>query len=257
MNLATNARDAMPKGGRLTLSTGLVELDDTFVHSHNYGMPGRYALITVSDTGIGMNRETMEKIFEPFFSTKEPGKGTGLGLAMAYGIVKQHGGFINVYSEPDNGTTFRIYLPATESKDEVPVNSAIEPLPAGGTETILVAEDDDKLRRLSEIVLTQNGYRVILANDGAEAINKFIDNKESIQLVILDMIMPKKGGKEVYAEIKSIRSDIKVLFSSGYTAERMDSDMMLGDRINVITKPISPRNLLNMTRAALDAPLVS
>jgi polar amino acid transport system substrate-binding protein len=209
----------------------------------------------VCDTGIVMNPGTMEKIFEPFYTTKEPAKGTGLGLAMAYGIVKQHGGFINVYSEPDNGTTFRLYFPATESKEQAPVKSAIEPLPAGGTETILVAEDDEKLRRLSEIVLMQNGYKVILANDGAEAVNKFIDNKESIQLVILDMIMRKKGGKEVYDEIKRIRSDVKVLFTSGDTAERMDTDMMLKDRINVITKPISPRNLLNMTRAVLDAPL--
>ena len=147
LNLATNARDAMPQGGHLTLDTQLVELDDTFIRVHGYGEPGMFAVISVSDTGSGMEKETMAKIFEPFFTTKEVGKGTGLGLAMAYGIIKQHNGYINVYSEPEKGTTFRIYLPAIKSTEEVIVKTAIEPLPSRGNETILVAEDDSIIKK--------------------------------------------------------------------------------------------------------------
>ena len=252
MNLATNARDAMPKGGRFTISTEIINIDNSFVVSHGCGNPGKYVLIAVSDTGIGMNQETMAKIFEPFFTTKEPAKGTGLGLAMVYGIVNQHGGFINVYSEPDKGTTFRIYLPATESKEEVPDKTTIGQQLIGGTETILVAEDDEKLRNLYETVLTQYGYEVILAQDGEEAINKFLGNKDSIQLVLLDMVMPKKNGKAVYEEIRRIKPQTKILFLSGYTADRIDKEMMLKDKVNLINKPVSPKNLLWKLRATLD-----
>jgi CheY-like chemotaxis protein len=252
LNLATNARDAMPHGGKLTISTELTQLDDGFIRTHGYGKTGGYALITVSDNGMGMKQEEMEKIFEPFYTTKETGKGTGLGLAMVYGIIKQHDGYIIVYSEPGKGTSFRIYLPVARTKSEVLAKSAVDAVAARGTETILVAEDDDKLRKLSEIVLTQNGYTVILANDGQEAISKFIDNKESIQLLLLDMVMPKKGGKEVYEEIRRIRSDIKVIFSSGYTAERIDPDLLVTENIILLTKPVSPRDLLTRVRGMLD-----
>jgi CheY-like chemotaxis protein len=242
----------MPHGGKLTISTELTELDDAFMRTYGYGKTGQYALITVSDNGIGMKQDEMEKIFEPFYTTKETGKGTGLGLAMVYGIIKQHDGYIIVQSEPGKGTTFRIYLPVARTKEAVLAKSAVDAAPARGTETILVAEDDQKLRKLSEIVLTQNGYKVILANDGEEAISKFIDNKESIQLVLLDMVMPKKGGKEVYDEIRRIRPDIKVIFSSGYTAERLDPNLLLTEKINLITKPVSPRDLLQKAREILD-----
>jgi PAS domain S-box-containing protein len=252
LNLATNARDAMPGGGKLMISTEFTELDDTFVGNHGFGTTGKYALIAVSDTGMGMKKEEMEKIFEPFYTTKETGKGTGLGLAMVYGIIKQHAGYIIADSEPGKGTIFRIYLPVASTVEEVPAKSAVDSVPARGTETILVAEDDHKLRKLSEIVLTQNGYKVILANDGEEAISKFIDNKESIQLVLLDMVMPKKGGKEVYNEIRGIRPDIKVIFLSGYTRERIDPNLLLTENINLIAKPVSPRDLLQKTREILD-----
>jgi PAS domain S-box-containing protein len=252
MNLTINARDAMPRGGLLTLSAGLVELDDSFIHSHGYGKPGKYALITVSDTGLGMEQEEMARIFEPFFTTKEMGKGTGLGLAIVYGIIKQHDGYINVYSEPGIGTTFRIYLPAADVKETVLDKHIDEALPIGGTETVLVAEDDDKLRNLSNIVLTEGGYNVILAKDGEEAIKKFIDKKDTIQLVILDIIMPKKSGKEAFDEIIKIKPDMKIIFSSGYTADKIDRDMMLKDKVNLITKPVSPWNLLREVRAILD-----
>jgi len=252
MNLTTNARDAMPNGGRLTLNTEVVELDDALIQRLGFGKPGKYALLSVSDTGIGIKQEEMQKIFEPFFTTKEIGKGTGLGLAMVYGIVKQHGGYIKVSSEPDKGTTFRIYLPATQTKEESLVRRASETPLRGGTETVLVVEDDEKLRKLSEIVLTQNGYKVILAQDGEQAVRKFIEYKDRIQLVIIDMIMPKKGGKETYEEIKAIRPDIKVLFSSGYTGDRIESLFFGKEELHFINKPVSPKDLLRKVREILD-----
>jgi CheY-like chemotaxis protein len=252
LNLATNARDAMPQGGHLTLVTQLVELDDAFIRVHGYGEPGMFAVISVSDTGGGMGKETMAKIFEPFFTTKEVGKGTGLGLAMAYGIIKQHNGYINVYSEPEKGTTFRIYLPAIKSTEEGIVKTAIEPLPSQGNETILVAEDDSALRELFSTVLQAYGYKVILAKDGEEAIRKFMKNKDKIQLVMLDMIMPKKSGIEVFDRIKKMRPDIKTLFSSGYTADRIDKDNMLKEGLDFIMKPLLPKDLLIKIREILD-----
>jgi signal transduction histidine kinase len=252
MNLTTNARDAMPAGGKLFLKTELVEIDDGFVRSHGYGAPGMYAVLSVSDTGTGINQEAMDKIFEPFFTTKEPGKGTGLGLAMAYGIIKQHGGFINVYSEPAKGTTFRIYLPAELTLDDsLPIGSC-EAQPRSGTETILIAEDDDKLRQLSELILTQNGYKVISAQDGEDAVSKFIEHKDKIQLVILDVIMPKKSGKEAYDGIKSINPYMKVLFLSGYTSDRIDIYSLGTEGINFANKPLPPRDLLMKVREILD-----
>lgn len=252
MNLATNARDAMPQGGHLTLATQLVELDDAFIRVHGYGEPGIFAVISVSDTGSGMGKETMTKIFEPFFTTKEVGSGTGLGLAMAYGIIKQHNGYINVYSELEKGTTFRIYLPAITATEEVIVKTALEPLPSRGNETILVAEDDRALRDLFSTVLQEYGYTVILAEDGEEAIRAFAANKDTIQLAMLDMIMPKKNGKEAYDGITKIKPDIKTLFSSGYTADRIDKAGMLKDGIDFIMKPVSPRDLLRKIREVLD-----
>ena len=252
MNLTTNARDAMPHGGRLVLDTKAVDLDDAFIQSHGYGKPGRYALLSVSDTGVGLKQDEIEKIFEPFYTTKETGKGTGLGLAMVYGIIQQHGGYINVYSELNQGTTFRIYLPAAQSKKESGIDSSAETPPVGGSETILVAEDDEMVRELSETILTENGYRVILAQDGDEAIKKFIDHRDAIQLVIIDMIMPKKNGNEAYSEMKKIVPDIKVLFASGYTRERIDPSSLRKEELHFINKPVSPTQLLRKVREILD-----
>ena len=252
LNLATNARDAMPQGGRLTLETQLVELDDNFIRDHGYGEPGMFAVISVSDTGSGLEKETIAKIFEPFFTTKELGKGTGLGLAMAYGIIKQHNGYINVYSEPEKGTTFRIYLPTIKAEEEVIIRTAAEPLPSRGNETILLAEDDSALRKLFLTVLQEYGYKVILAVDGEDAIKKFMDNKDKIQLVMLDMIMPRKSGKEAYDEIIKLRPDMKTLFSSGYTADRIDKDSLHKEGVDFIMKPASPKDLLKKIREMLD-----
>ena len=218
MNLVTNARDAMPDGGKLTIGTGLVQLDSAFVKRHGYGKPGMYAMISVSDSGVGMNEKTRQRVFEPFFTTKEVGKGTGLGLAIVYGIVKQHNGFANVYSELGHGSTFKVYLPLIRSAYGAEKEASLSP-PVGGTETILIAEDDAEVRRLTKNVLEEFGYTVVEAVDGEDAISKFLKHKRKVDLVMLDVVMPRKNGKEVYQYVRKIRPDIKALFTSGYTAD--------------------------------------
>lgn len=254
MNLATNARDAMERGGCLTIETDIVELDDSFIRAHGYGKLGSYVLVSVTDTGRGMDAETQKRIFEPFFTTKEEGRGTGLGLAMVYGIIKQHNGYINVYSEPGSGATFNIYLPlvtlAEEKRTAAPLPEAVE-LPRG-TETILLAEDDDALRKLSLVVLSEFGYTVIESSDGQEAIDKFMQNREKVGLLLLDMIMPKKSGREVYEFARKVRGDIKVVFVSGYTADKIFTEGLLEKGAEVMQKPVSPQDLLKKIRKILD-----
>ena len=252
MNLATNARDAMPNGGSFMIETSTIELDSGFEAAQGNGKPGSYAMISVTDTGIGMSEETRNKIFEPFFTTKEIGKGTGLGLAMVYGILKQNEGFINVYSEPGKGTTFRIYIPlitvtAVEGQKAIEVE-----YPKGGTETILVAEDDPRLRKLTVLVLEQMGYTVITANDGEEAVTKFMENKDRIKLLLFDIIMPKKSGREAYEEIRKMKPDIPVLFASGYSPDMLREKELVDDEVPLIYKPISPQSLLKKVREVLD-----
>jgi len=252
MNLISNARYVMPKGGRLTISTGTKEMDDAYITAYGYGKPGTYALISVTDTGSGMDAETQKKIFEPFFTTKGIGEGTGLGLSIVYGIIKQHDGYINVYSEPGAGTVFKIYLPLIE--EETAKGQEVEAVAPGkgGTETILIAEDDAALRKLSRIILESGGYTVITAEDGEEAITKYIENRDKIQLVILDMIMPKKNGKEAYKEIRMIRPDVRALFISGYTADVINKKELLDLGMEFILKPVSTKDLLGKVREALD-----
>ena len=202
MNLATNARDAMPRGGKLTIRTDIVEIDDTFIQDHGYGKKGLYALISFEDTGMGMNEKTMERIFEPFFTTKEVGKGTGLGLATVYGIIKQQNGYIDVRSALNEGTTFNIYLPIVLSALEENKPTRVSHI-AGGNETILVGEDEEDIRNFIREVLEGYGYRIIEAIDGEDVIRKFKENKNDVRLLILDIIMPKKNGKDAYSEINS------------------------------------------------------
>lgn len=251
VNLCTNARDAMPYGGILTISTEPFELDNEFIKTYGYGSPGMYCLISVTDTGIGMDEKTIEKIFDPFFTTKELGKGTGLGLAIVYGIIKQHNGYINCYSRPGEGTTFKIYLPMikTETEEEKPTPYPVTEIV---TETVLIAEDELEVREAIKDALEIFGYRVIDAVDGEDAVNKFIKDKDRIGFLILDVVMPKKSGKEVYDEIKKIRPDIKALFISGYTPNIIHKKGILTEGINFIFKPISPNELLRKMKEVFD-----
>ena len=252
INLAVNARDALLEGGKLTISTRLETMDDEYVAEHGYGKPGRYVLITVADTGEGMDTETQKKIFEPFFTTKGIGEGTGLGLAISYGIIKQHNGFIKVYSEAGQGTLFNIYLPLGEDPaiPEQTTESAVTV--KGGHETILVAEDDASIRKLMEIVLESFGYTVISAKDGEEAIAKFKENRERISLVLLDMIMPKKNGKEVSKALNKVSPLVKILFASGYTMNMVKSKELTEGSFDFIQKPFQSKDLLAKVREILD-----
>jgi PAS domain S-box-containing protein len=253
MNLVTNARDAMPKGGRIAIETSLIRLDQKFVKKHGFGEAGEYALLSVSDTGEGMSEDVRRKIFEPFFTTKTEGKGTGLGLAMVYGIVKQHNGSIDVYSEPGVGTTFKIYLPLDRGPAESEIQKDEEQAPLrGGNETILVAEDDARLRQLTVRVLRHHGYTVIEAVDGLDAVAKAMENRDKINLVLLDGIMPSMNGKEVWQEIKALNKKIKVIFMSGYSEDIFTKDGIPGGDTCFIQKPATPSVIVRKIRAVLD-----
>lgn len=244
LNLATNARDAMPRGGKITISAEHTKIDDSFLHAHGYGNPGSYALIAFADTGSGIPRDIQSRIFEPFFTTKEVGKGTGLGLSMAYGIIKQHNGYIHVYSEPGIGTVFKIYLPLTEetlAENEEAIGAAQT---KENMETILIAEDMADVRKITRIILEEAGYKVIEAVDGEDAVNKFIEHSSQIKLLILDMMMPKMSGKDAYKKIRKIKPDIKAIFISGYTADMIKTTDLKRQGFTMLAKPIMPDKLL-------------
>jgi CheY-like chemotaxis protein len=198
-----------------------------------------------------MDERTRQRIFEPFFTTKEIGKGTGLGLATAYGIIKQHNGHINVYSEPGKGTTFKIYLPLIESAKQEGEDKKVTP-PKRGSETILVAEDDDAVRTLTKEVLLKYGYTVIEAVDGEEAVNALRQYRDAVRLVVIDVVMPKKSGKEVCDEMRKINPHVKVLFTSGYTADMINRKGILQEGVDFISKPLTPHDLLLKVREVLD-----
>ena len=251
MNLVVNARDAMANGGTLQVATEAIRLDQEFIAAHGYGSVGSYALLTVSDSGIGMDEKTRDRIFEPFFTTKAPGKGTGLGLAMVYAIVKQHHGFINCYSEPGHGTVFRIYLPIIDApaRDEAaPAEQAVR----GGDETILLVEDDEVIREMIGELLKDFGYRVIKAVDGEDAVQKFREAEGSVQMVLLDVIMPRMNGREAYNAISGITPGVKVLFMSGYTADTITETLIKADPRHFVSKPIKINELLGKVRDLLD-----
>jgi PAS domain S-box-containing protein len=253
MNLATNARDAMPMGGRLMIKTEAIDITDEFQLQGVILAPGIYALLTVVDTGSGMDEKTHEKIFEPFFTTKEVGKGTGLGLAMAYGIIKQHNGYILASSQLGKGTTISIYLPLIGLSAGEP-ESMQSGLPMKrGTEIILVAEDNESVRKMTATMLIDQGYTVIEAADGEEAIRRFREQHDRIQLLLIDVVLPKKNGKEVYEEVRRVRPDVKVLFTSGYTADVIHAKGIVDEGLHFIPKPAVMRELLQKIRDELDA----
>jgi signal transduction histidine kinase/ActR/RegA family two-component response regulator len=251
INICINARDAMPKGGKLTIETTVITVDEDFAKMHLFEEKGRYALISLSDTGIGMDEKTRERIFDPFFTTKDLGRGTGLGLFVVYGIIRQHNGYINVYSEPDKGSTFKIYLPLIEQLVEEQTME-FKAQPRGGTETLLLAEDDKDVRDLVRHMLEKGGYEVLQATNGKEALRVFSENKDNISLVILDVIMPILNGKEVYRALRKIAPGINVVFISGYTADILTERELLETGLDVIPKPVSSPALLNKVRTALD-----
>lgn len=251
MNLASNARDAMPDGGVITIATNIVDLDEKFIFPGGEAKPGPYVLVCFEDSGTGIDKGTREKIFDPFFTTKEVGQGTGLGLSLVYGIIQQHGGFIDVRSESGQGAAFNIYLPLTKERTEEEESFSESP-DKGGSETVLMAEDDDKVRGLFGDLLEKNGYRVVRARNGKEAVERFTRSGESVSLLLFDVKMPGKNGIDAYDEIKKMRPDIKALFVSGFADDILRGEGVVKEEINFLPKPVAPDELLSKIREVLD-----
>jgi len=249
LNFATNARDAMPGGGKFSIATAAGNIDEQYVSTRGYGEVGDYAVITVSDTGHGMDAQTRLKIFNPFFTTKVVGKGTGLGLSMVMGIIKQHGGFVDVESEPGKGSVFNVYLPLVKAEAVVsaPVdedNLQIE----RGSGTILIAEDDVNIRSAMVAFLTRAGYTIIAAVDGQDAVEKFAARKDEIQLVISDVVMPRKSGMVACDEMRLMSDKLKFIFVSGHALHIIEREGELGADAELVMKPIMPFELLRRVR---------
>lgn len=248
LNLYVNAADAMPGGGNLILKTMNTTHDNIKGKAYN-PEPGNYILVTVTDTGIGIGKKTQERIFDPFFTTKEMGRGTGLGLASAYGIIKGHGGYINVESKKGKGTTFSIYLPASEKKVRKAVKTAEQFIK--GTGTVLLVDDEEVILEIGEALLETMGYRVLIARDGKEAIEVYRKNKDDIDIVLLDMVMPNMGGSEAYDRMKEINSKVKVLLSSGYSINGQATEILERGCDGFIQKPFSVKKLSRKIREIL------
>jgi PAS domain S-box-containing protein len=253
MNLALNARDAMPHGGKLTLETSNEQLDESYAQRHQPTVAGRYVMLAVTDTGHGMSPETQARIFEPFYTTKEVGKGTGLGLSMVYGIVKQSGGYIWVYSEPDRGTTFKIYLPRVDQPAETTGLENRSRSVQRGTETILLVEDDPQLRQLSSSVLAHCGYKVLTANGPEEGLAICKENHRDIRLLVTDVVMPRMNGRQLAEQIVQVAPNVKVLYISGYTSNAIVHYGVLDAGLWFLPKPFTLSALVAKVREVLDS----
>jgi nitrogen-specific signal transduction histidine kinase len=248
VNLATNARDAMPTGGSLAIHMERIAIEDEFVRAHGFGVAGPYVLITVSDTGLGISREHLQKIFEPFFTTKDQGKGTGLGLSIVYGIITQHNGYIRCYSEVGTGTTFQIYLPLSSGETRTEeVSGNVDSGNVTGR-TILVAEDDPAVRSITRTILEQHGYVVLEASDGRSAVEVFRTYEGRIDLVVLDALMPGMNGAEALRAIRELKPDTRALFMSGYAREIISGKMLIPEDARFICKPVLPARLIEAIR---------
>jgi CheY-like chemotaxis protein/two-component sensor histidine kinase len=253
VNLAVNARDAMPEGGKLTLETQAITADEMYCRLHSGMKPGTYAMLAISDSGCGMDEETRQRIFDPFFTTKGQGKGTGLGLAMVYGAVQQNGGFISVYSEPGVGTTFKIFVPAADAAAvaEASAQPSIDALPPG-KETILLVEDEEMVRRLARMVLQRQGYHILETSGAQEAIALCRGHEGPIDLLLTDVVMPGMNGKALLQALLPMRPSLKVLFMSGYTENVIAHHGVLDAGTNFIQKPFSVDALSRKIRDLLD-----
>lgn len=249
MNLCINAREAMPDGGRLTIEIEQVLINGAYVKTHPWAKPGRYVLTSVTDTGIGMTPEVLERAFEPFYSTKEAQAGTGLGLAVAYGSVRQHDGMMHCYSEPGVGTTFKVYLPLM-SRSASDVGTKLEGAVRGGSERILVAEDDPAVRSVIERILNKAGYSLVVTKNGQQAVDAA--RKEKFDLVVLDVIMPGMSCQETLKQLRAHQPDIRVLLSSGYTADTNVAELVRASQCELLAKPYDPDRLLRTVRASLE-----
>jgi CheY-like chemotaxis protein len=251
MNLVLNSRDAMPGHGKLIIETANVIIDEDYASTHADTTPGPYVMISVTDTGAGMTRDVREKLFEPFFTTKEKGKGTGLGLPSVYGIVKQSGGFVWVYSEPGKGTTFKVYLPKSEETRSTSRNTPTRNRKIG-SETILLVEDDDEVRSVATRILRRNGYRVLEAGNGADALRVCEEEDEPVDLIVTDIVMPEMNGPELAEKIREKQPDARILFTSGYTEDAVIRQSFLHPGEAFIEKPFTPASLAKKARELLD-----
>ncbi len=254
MNLAVNAKHAMPHGGTLTIESKNIQLSPYYCEIHPDVTPGKYVMLSLSDTGCGMDKETQSRIFEPFFTTRDPDKGTGLGLAMVYGIIKNHEGQVECYSEIDQGTIFKIYIPAVDNLDEsVSLTSPEEEPVVGGTENILVVDDDPSIRYIAKKLLMDAGYRVSLAVDGSHALKIHHQSEDVFNLIILDINMPVMGGVECMDRLREQDTNLPILLASGFPCSKACSDR-LGSRLHYIDKPFHEKQLLQAVRSLLDFP---
>jgi CheY-like chemotaxis protein len=252
INLAVNAADAMPEGGQLTIETQNTVLDEDASTTSIGLQPGKYVQITVSDTGHGMDTETIQRIFEPFFTTKALGKGTGLGLAMVYGIVKGHGGHVQCHSRPDEGTTFQLFLPASNKGGSVSSTESLLHL-GGGSEKIMLVDDEEPIRLLGQRILEQGGYSVLTASNGTEALQRFREHNNELSLVILDFIMPGMSGKECMDQLRLVNPEVKIVVASGFSMDEDTRQAFKKGAKGFVNKPYRLQELLASVREVLDS----